>query len=67
MQFSKIICVNCPQLDECPKKTRMFVNYCGSRRAQIATDVRGAIQECQTRRGFILKHFPEHFEYRQSA
>ena len=67
MQFSKIICLQCSQIGECPKRTRMFVNYCGSRQERIAKDVRGAIHECQNRRGYIIKRFPEMQELRKSA
>jgi hypothetical protein len=55
MQTSKIGCMQCPEYGECPKKTRLFINYCGSRKETVLADIRSAVLDCHTRRVTILK------------
>jgi hypothetical protein len=54
MQLFKISCSQCPHYDACPQKTRMFVNYCGSRIKSVELHIREAISECRSKRGFML-------------
>ena len=54
MQFLKVSCSQCPQYRECPQKTRMFVNYCGSDRKRVESRMQEAVVECRTRRGQLF-------------
>lgn len=47
--------MQCQQYDACPQKTRMFVNYCGSKIKTLEMNIREAITECRSKRGFMLK------------
>ena len=55
MQLFKISCSQCPSHDTCSQKTRMFVNYCGSRFSTVEKNVRAAISECRAKRGYMLQ------------
>jgi hypothetical protein len=55
MQLFKITCSQCPSYDTCSQKTRMFVNYCGSRFSNVQENVRAAISECRAKHGFMLQ------------
>jgi hypothetical protein len=55
MQLFKISCLQCPHYDACPQKTRMFVNYCGSKIKTVEMNIREAISVCRSKRGFMLK------------
>lgn len=55
MQLFKISCMQCPHYDACPQKTRMFVNYCGSKIKNVEMNIREAISECRSKQGFMLK------------
>ncbi len=61
MQLFKILCSQCPHRESCSKKTRMFVNYCGSRLQTVEKNVRAAITECRSRHGYMLQSvvFPD--------
>jgi hypothetical protein len=54
MQLTKITCVRCPQYNACSQKTRLFVNYCGSKIKSVETHIKEAISECRSKRGFML-------------
>jgi hypothetical protein len=54
MQLFKISCMQCPHYDACPQKTRMFVNYCGSKIKNVEMNIKEAISECRSKRGFML-------------
>ncbi len=54
MQLSKVSCFRCPQYDDCSKKTRMFINYCGSKIKSVETHIKEAIVECRSKKGFML-------------
>ena len=54
MQFLKVSCSLCPQYRECPQKTRMFVNYCGSDKRSVESRIREAVVECRARRGQLF-------------
>ena len=54
MQLFKITCSQCPQYDTCSQKTRMFVNYCGSKSSIIEKNIRTAITECRSKHGYML-------------
>jgi hypothetical protein len=55
MQLFKITCPQCPQYDLCSQKTRMFVNYCGSKSSTVVENVRAAVTECRSKRGYMLQ------------
>jgi len=55
MQFLKVSCAQCSKYHECPQKTRMFVNYCGSDSRNIKDSIREAVLDCRTRQGKLLK------------
>jgi hypothetical protein len=55
MQLFKITCSQCPHYDSCSQKTRMFVNYCGSRIRSVETNIRAAISECRSKHGYMLQ------------
>ncbi len=55
MQLFKITCSQCPHYDSCPKKTRMFVNYCGSTFHNVEGHVRAAISDCRSKHGYMLQ------------
>jgi hypothetical protein len=55
MQLFKITCPQCPHYDSCSQKTRMFVNYCGSRIQNVENNIRAAISECRSKRGYMLQ------------
>jgi hypothetical protein len=55
MQLFKIACSQCPHYDSCPKKTQMFVNYCGSTFQNVEMNVRAAISECRSKHGYMLQ------------
>jgi hypothetical protein len=37
-------------------KTRLFVNYCGSRSASLAKDIEAAFNDCKARRKVIVTY-----------
>ena len=55
MQLFKITCPQCPQYDLCSQKTRMFVNYCGSKSSTVVENIRAAVTECKSKRGYMLQ------------
>jgi hypothetical protein len=55
MQLFKITCGQCPHYGSCSQKTRMFVNYCGSRFSTVEKNVRAAISECRAKHGYMLQ------------
>jgi hypothetical protein len=55
MQFLKVTCVKCTHYNECPKKTRLFVNYCGSDRKRVEGRIHDAVIECVERQGRLFK------------
>lgn len=55
MQLFKISCLQCSHYDACPQKTRMFVNYCGSKIKTVEMNIREAISVCRSKRGYMLK------------
>lgn len=56
MSWSKVACLKCNQYQSCSPTTRMFVNYCGSDRKQVATRIRSATSDCRLHHGYLLKH-----------
>lgn len=56
MLWSKMQCVQCEHYHECPHKTRMFINYCGSRRERVASEIEAARSDCRTRRTFVVQY-----------
>lgn len=58
MQFAKMRCASCRFIDSCPKLTRLFMNYCGSRLEQVRTNIRAAEADCLARRSYVTRHFP---------
>ncbi len=54
MQFLKVSCSQCSHYQQCSKKTRFFVNYCGSDTKRLKDDIRSAISECRSHRGSLL-------------
>jgi hypothetical protein len=55
MQLFKITCAKCRSYDSCSQKTRMFVNYCGSRFQNVEKHIRCAISECRSKHGYMLQ------------
>ena len=56
MQFSKMACQECIHYKSCPLRTRMFINYCGSRAEEMRKSIRAARIDCKSRRSFILQY-----------
>ncbi|NLE01289.1 MAG: hypothetical protein GX640_15595 [Fibrobacter sp.] len=54
MEFLKVTCAQCAQYRDCPQKTRLFVNYCGSDRKRVEAHIKAAIDECRARRGHLF-------------
>jgi len=54
MKLTKITCLQCPQYDGCSQKTRMFVNYCGSKVQSVERHIKEAISECRAKHGYLL-------------
>jgi hypothetical protein len=55
MQFLKVSCPQCTKYQECPQKTRLFVNYCGCSGKKVEVNIREAILDCRTRQGKLFK------------
>jgi hypothetical protein len=55
MQSVKIACVRCSQRRQCPSKTRMFINYCGSASREMHERINNAVLECRLRKGYLFK------------
>lgn len=53
MQFHKVSCISCARYCECPQKTRLFVNYCGSEGKRIEQKISEAAADCRMRRGLL--------------
>ena len=51
MSWSKVACLQCSQYQTCSPTTRMFINYCGSDRKNVATRIRSAPTEAAARCG----------------
>ena len=54
MQLLKISCTRCPHYRKCPRKTRMYVNYCGSDYKRVKQQIHAATIDCRTRRGQLF-------------
>lgn len=54
MQFLKISCTRCLHYKECPQKTRMYVNYCGSDAERVKDRINAAAIDCRARRGLLF-------------
>ena len=54
-QYQKVNCPQCIHYKTCPQKTRMLVNYCGSRSGDIKDAMLAAVQDCRMRHGLIFK------------
>lgn len=50
MAETRPACVECNCNGHCPASTRVFVNYCGSRRSEVSSLIAGAERECRLRR-----------------
>mgnify|MGYP006302889825 CR=1 FL=1 len=55
MVSMKMVCLQCPHYDSCPLKTRLFINYCGSKKEELREPIRAARLDCVNRRRFMLK------------
>jgi hypothetical protein len=53
--YRKVPCTRCERYPKCPQRIRMLVNYCGSRRKDIADEIDEAVSECRARRGLVFK------------
>lgn len=51
MLWNKTSCMHCTKNQECPDKTKMNINYCGSHRLQNSVNIREAVADCLERRG----------------
>jgi len=56
MLWSKMQCAQCEHYHTCPLKTRLFVNYCGSRKHTVETDISAALTDCRSRRTFVVHY-----------
>lgn len=54
MLFSKTSCADCAYCSQCPMKTRMYVNYCGSDARKVMDRIRSARADCSNRKGHTL-------------
>ncbi len=55
MTFKKIPCSTCSGYRSCSRRTRAFVNYCGTNKEVFAEHIKIAIQDCLTRKGHLFK------------
>jgi hypothetical protein len=55
MHLYKVSCSRCPSYAKCPTRTKMFVNYCGTRSHEVRDEIRQAIAECRERRGHLFQ------------
>lgn len=55
MESTKMVCLQCPHYESCPQKTRLFVNYCGSKKEKLQKPIREAMMDCVSRRRFVIK------------
>lgn len=56
MLWSKMQCAQCEHYRACSLRTKMFVNYCGSRKEHIQPDISAAMTDCRNRRAFVVKY-----------
>jgi hypothetical protein len=56
MQHIKISCQQCTHYQSCSLKTRMFVNYCGSRRVSVEQDIKTALLECRSKTTYFMRY-----------
>jgi hypothetical protein len=54
MKFFKVSCAGCAHCEQCPRTTRMYVNYCGTHSAKIMDKIRSARTDCFSRKGHTL-------------
>lgn len=54
MQFLKINCSQCSHYQECPQKTRMYVNYCGADIDKVKKEIEVAAIDCRERHGLLF-------------
>ncbi len=55
MLWSKVRCGQCEHYSTCPLKTRLFINYCGSHTASVASRIQAAISDCRARRAYFVR------------
>ena len=55
MIHKKIQCLHCPHYRECSRKTRTFINYCGSHSRFVAAQMQQAEHQCRKQGGFVMK------------
>jgi hypothetical protein len=51
MNWHRTNCFLCTQIELCPAKTKLNINYCGSQRNQNKALVMEAMADCLSRRG----------------
>lgn len=56
MQHAKVSCINCSHYTECSQRTRMYVNYCGTRMKTLKSKIEKAFAECRSHQGLIYKY-----------
>ncbi len=56
MQHTKISCQQCPSCQACSLKTKMFVNYCGSREGTVEENIKNAVAECRSKAGHVMRY-----------
>jgi len=56
MAHHKVTCQQCPEYGKCSQRTRMFVNYCGSRQRSIEQHIHLAILDCRSKGGYMFRH-----------
>jgi len=49
MDWMKTECQDCPDLRNCPARIKFYVNYCGSRRKQLAREIEANEELCRKR------------------
>lgn len=55
MSPRKVQCTECASNEKCSRRTKAFVNYCGSRPEMYAEQIKIAVRECLANQGFLFK------------
>ncbi|MFP4416070.1 MAG: hypothetical protein ACLFSB_02225 [Chitinispirillaceae bacterium] len=53
--YKKVRCTDCIYYTSCTQKTRLFINYCGSKSSTMQGQIEKAREECRTRRARIFR------------
>lgn len=56
MRHIKVLCIRCLHYRKCSQKTRIYVNYCGTRIENLKVKIDEAFAECRSHKGLIFKN-----------